>query len=143
MARGEVDDQGDALEASDEGARLLFEGRYAQVNADRPGMVERAWGFMRTRERWTAHLHGWSCSRCGPTCHSRKAAHRHDWWHRWLERMFAAVGTDVDKLEGELLDLRAEVDQLRGELAVVERVTAAFGPVLAHVLEDGERVVQP
>jgi hypothetical protein len=144
MARGEVDDQADALEASDEGARMLLEGRYAQVAGDRPGMVERV--FTRARARWQPHLHGWGCRRCGPSVHSRAAAHRHDWWHRWLEAMFGAIGADVDKLEGELLELRAEVAARLGEAerssaAAVEQVrvlTEAFGPALARLLQDGD-----
>jgi hypothetical protein len=144
MARREVDDLGDALEASDEGARQLLEGRYSQVVGDRPGMVERV--FTRSRSRWQPHLHGWGCRRCGPTAHSRAAAHRHDWWHRWLDAMFGQIGSDVDKLEGELAELRSEVAARLGEAersaaAAAEQVrvlTVAFGPALARLLEDGE-----
>lgn len=141
--RGAEDDL-DALEASDEGARQLSEGRYSQVAGERPGMVERV--FTRSRSRWQPHLHGWGCHRCGPTVHSRAAAHRHDWWHRWLEAMFGAIGSDVDQLEGELAELRAEVAARLGEAeassaAAVEQVrvlTQAFGPALSRLLEDGE-----
>ncbi|HEV2243541.1 MAG TPA: hypothetical protein VGR98_21020 [Streptosporangiaceae bacterium] len=145
MARREVDDLVDALEASDEGARLLAEGRYGQVQGDRPGMVERV--FTRARSRWQPHLHGWGCVRCGPSVHSRRAAHRHDWWHRWLDAMFAAVGSDVDQLEGELGELRAELAEVERAAAAAAVQAAAlremFAPAVARLLEDGERVIEP
>lgn len=142
--RDEVDELGpDALTAADEGARMLAEGRYAQVAGDRPGMVERAAGFVAARRRWEPHLRGWGCRRCGPTVHSRRAAHRHDWWHRWLEAMFGAIGEDVDKLEGELEMLRAELAEAEAaSAAAVEQVgviTAALGPTLARTLEAQDR----
>jgi hypothetical protein len=146
--RGEVDELGpDALDASDEGARQLAEGRYSKVAGEQPRPLERV--FTRPRSRWQPHLHGWGCVRCGPSVHSRTSAHRHDWWHRWLEAMFAAIGSDVDQLEGELSELRAETEARMGEAeaasaAAVEQVrvlTQAFGPALARLLDEGGRVV--
>lgn len=117
-----------ALEAADEAARELAEGRYAGVVADRPGMLERVVAVAR-RETWAAHLHGWACQRCGPSVHSRRAQRRHEWWHRWLEAMFAAVGNDVDALEGEVAELRADLRGLEvqsAEAVAQVRVLAAM-----------------
>lgn len=138
----EVDvDQGDALGAADEGARQLAEGRYGGVQGDRPGMVERV--FTPSRSRWQAHLKGWACKLCGPSVHARTAMARHDWWHRWLDAMFAAVGEDVDALEGEVGDLRADLRALEVQVAAAaahaQALSTAFGPTLARTLEAQER----
>lgn len=130
----DVEDRAGALEQADEAARELAEGRYAGVVADRPGMVERAAGFVTSRRRWTAHLHGWACSRCGPSVHSRRSAHRHDWWHRWLEAMFAAIGTDVDALEGELADVRADLRGLEVQAAAAAAQLQTLSGVLARAI---------
>lgn len=142
--RDEVDDgQGDALDAADEGARQLAEGRYGAVQGDRPGMVERV--FTARRSRWQPHLKGWACKLCGPSVHARTAMSRHDWWHRWLDAMFAAIGSDVDQLEGELVELRGELAEVERQAAAAAVQSAALrdmvAPALARLLEDGERVV--
>lgn len=142
MARDEGG-QGDALDAADEGARQLAEGRYGAVQGDRPGMVERV--FTAQRSRWQPHLKGWACKLCGPSVHARHAIARHDWWHRWLDAMFAAIGNDVDQLEGELLELRAELAEVEHQAAAAAAVATSLrellAPVLARQLDDGGRVV--
>lgn len=150
MSGHEYEEQeADALEAADQGARELLEGRYAEVAADRPGLVQRTAEVMLARRRWTPHVHGWACRRCGPSVHSRRAASRHDWWHRWLEAMFARIGDDVDQLEGEFREVRAEVDARcseaeRAAAAALQRVAGLsdlLRPQLARLLEGDGRVV--
>lgn len=134
MAREVSVDQGDALEAADEGARELAEGRYASVVADRPGMVERVVAVVASRHRWQAHLHGWGCERCGPSVHSHRAKRRHEWWHRWLEAMFAAVGTDVDALEGELADVRADLRAIEVQSAEAVAQVRVLSAMLSRAI---------
>jgi hypothetical protein len=135
----------DALDASDGAEQELREGRYANVVAGRPGAAERVGAFLRPGKRWESHQRGYACARCGPTAHSKTAAHKHDWWHRWLDEMFGRIGDDIDGLEGELGTLREE---LLGEMTdVYERarraedqvavLTRLLGPLLARTLDPG------
>jgi hypothetical protein len=138
------DDRGaDALAASDEGERMLREGRYGNVSVNRPSAGEQIRGLLKPGRKWIPHLNGWACARCGPTMHARSSVHRHDWWHRWLDELFAMIGDDVDRLEGEVTELRAEcaariaeADQ-RADTAVqqVALMTRLLGPLLTDLLE--------
>ena len=138
----------DALDASDHAERELREGRYGGVGSDRPSAAEHVVGFLRPGKRWQGHARGWACERCGPTVHARTAAHKHDWWHRWLDSMFAAIGTDVEQLEGELEALREESAALAAEATErahraetqVAVLTRLLGPLLARSLDlDGDQ----
>jgi hypothetical protein len=136
----------DAIDASDLAEQELREGRYANVAAERPSAAERIGGFLRPGKRWQAHGRGFACVRCGPTAHNKVAAHRHDWWHRWLDEMFATIGDDMDKLEGEIESVRAELladvaeasERASRAEAQVAVLTRLLGPLLSRALELGD-----
>jgi hypothetical protein len=105
----------DALDASDEAARDLLEGRYSNLVVSKPAakrMALKAAEILTPgKHGYLTHLRGYTCKTCGSDILNPKAATIHNDFHDWLDELVERLGEDADRFEGELEQLREHLDE--------------------------------
>lgn len=136
----------EGLDAQDQALKELREGRYADSISDRPSTAARILGEGLRPIRWRRHFQGWSCRRCGADAKTQTFLGRHDRFHRWLDRVIAWIGRDLDQQAGEIEALREELAEVQQDCrdrcaaagsraaqaqAQVDSIMTLLGPILA------------